>query len=146
MNRRRTAGNTTSSLLLLLVALLGLGAWNYYRNYQLERAGERGRPYSGYSTREVELLRDAVEGELEATRARFARARGQRARSARDQGSVGDNARQFNRTARASEAIRDAAGDVAAQESLKAVLDEELAARAGAGEGTALHLKRLTTF
>ena len=58
MIRRRIAGNTTSSLLLLLVALLGLGAWNYYRNYQLERASEQGRPYSGYSTREVELLRD----------------------------------------------------------------------------------------
>jgi hypothetical protein len=67
-------------------------------------------------------------------------------RSARDQGSVGDNARQFNRTARASGAIRDAAGEVAVQESLKAALDQELAARSRTGAGTALHLKRLTTF
>jgi hypothetical protein len=145
-NPRRIAGNATTSLLLLLVALLGVGAWNYHRNYQLERANEHGRPYSGYSTHEVELLRDAVAGELEATRARFARARGHRMRSARDQGSVGDNARQFNRTTRASNAIRDAAGDVAVQESLKAALDQELTARAGAGEGMALHLKRLTSF
>jgi hypothetical protein len=146
MDRRRVAGNTTSSLLLVLVVLLGVGAWNYYRNYQLERASEQGRPYSGYSTHEVELLRDAVAGELEANRARYARARGRRMRSPRDQGSVEDNARQFNRTARASDAIRDAAGDVAVQESLKAALDQELAARAGAGSGTSLHLKRLTTF
>src|SRR5678816_3880836 len=74
MKPRRIAGNTTTSLLLLLVALLGVGAWNYYRNYQLERANEHGRPYSGYSTHEVELLRDAVAGELDATRARFERA------------------------------------------------------------------------
>ena len=146
MNRRHIAGNTTSSLLLLLVALLGVGGWNYYRNYQLERASEQGRPYSGYSTREVELLRDAVAGELEAARSRFERTRGRRMRSARDQGSVGDNARQFNRTARASGAIRDAAGEVAVQESLKAALDQELAARSRTGAGTALHLKRLTTF
>ena len=145
-NRRRIAGNTTTMLLMLLVILMGAGAWNYHRNYQLERTRERGRPYSGYSTREVELLRDAVAGELEAARARFEAAKGRRMRSARDQGSVADNARQFSRTARASHSIRDAAGEVAEQESAKSALDEELAVRSSTGAGTALHLRRLTSF
>ena len=145
-NRRRTAGSTTTMLLMLLVILTGAGAWNYHRNYQLDRSSERGRPFSGYSTREVELLRDAVAGELEAVRARFEGAKGRRMRSARDQGSIGANAQQFRRTAQASQSIRDAASEVADRESAKSALDEELAVRSNAGAGTALHLRRLTSF
>ena len=145
-DRRRLAGHTTGSLALLLVVLVGLGGWNYLRNLELERASARGRTYAGYSTREVELLRDAVTAELAASRARFERAQGRRRKSARDLGSVGDNAAQFNRTAGASDAIRDAASVVAEQEAMKAALDAELSQRAGMGSGAALHLKRLTTF
>jgi hypothetical protein len=146
IDRRRISGNSTGSLALLLAALLGLGAWNYHRNYQLERAGERGRPYSSYSDRDVSLLRDAVAAELEASRARFERARDHRMRGARDRGSVGENAAQFNRTTRASGAIRDAASAVAEREASLAALDAELAHRAGTANGAALHLRRLTSF
>lgn len=145
-NLRRTAGNTTTTLALLLSILVGAGAWNYHRNYQLEQQSEHGRAYSGYSTREVELLRDAVAGELEASRVRFERAKNRRMGSARDKGSLGANARQFDRTARASDAIQDAASTVAENQSLKSVLDEELALRSQTDAGTALHLKRLTSF
>lgn len=146
IDRRRIAGNTTGSLALLLFVLLVVGGWNYHRNLQLDRASERGRPYAGYSTQEVELLRDAVAGELATSRARFERARGNRHRSARDRGGVGENVEQFARTARASSAIRDAASEVAEREALKSALDAELAQRAGTGVGAALHLRRLTTF
>ena len=144
--RRRITGNTTGSLALLLVVLLGLGAWNYHRNYRLELASAHGRPYSGYTHQEVSLLRDAVAAELEASRARFERARGNRMRGSSDLGSVGDNAAQFNRTTRASNAIRDAASEVAAQEANLATLDAELAQRSGSADGAALHLRRLTSF
>lgn len=60
MDRRRLAGSTTESLVLLLAILSGAGAWNYYRNVQLERAEARGRAFSGYSTRDVITLRDAA--------------------------------------------------------------------------------------
>ncbi len=146
MNERRIAGNSTASLALLLLALVGVGAWNYHRNYQLERASERGRVYSGYSTHEVELLRDAASSELETARVRFDRAQGRRAGSARDRGTVAGNVRQFDRTTRASSAIRDAASDLSERESLKTALDQELSLRVGSSTGMALHLKRLTTF
>lgn len=146
MDRRRIAGGTTSSLLLLLVLLVGAGAFNYHRNYQRERAGERGRPYASYSVREVQLLRDAAGSELAAAKARFERAQRGRAGNARDRGSLGDNARQFARTTRASEAIRSAAADVAEHEGLVGALDQELAARSALGAGMDRHLKRLTTF
>jgi hypothetical protein len=146
MDKRRVAGNTMGSLALILVILVGGGAWNYHRNYQLERSSEQGRPYSGYSVREVELLRDAAAAELEAARARFERARRGRAGTARDLGSVASNVRQFDRTTRASGAIRDAAADVAERESLKAALDRELAVRSEMGAGMDIHLRRLTTF
>ena len=146
MNARRIAGNSTASLALLLLALVGVGAWNYHRNYQLERASERGRVYSGYSTHEVELLRDAAAAELKTARVRFDRAQGQRAGSARDRGTVAGNVRQFDRTTRASSAIRDAASDLSERESLKTALDQELSLRVGSSTGMALHLKRLTSF
>ncbi len=146
MNERRIAGNSTASLALLLLALVGVGAWNYHRNYQLERASERGRVYSGYSTHEIELLRDAASSELETARVRFDRAQGRRAGSARDRGTVAGNVRQFDWTTRASSAIRDAASDLSERESLKTALDQELSLRVGSSTGMALHLKRLTTF
>lgn len=146
MNERRIAGNSTVFLALLLLGLVGVGAWNYHRNYQLERADERGRAYSGYSTHEVELLRDAAASELETAHARFDHAQSHRAGSARDRGTVAGNVRQFDRTTRASGAIRDAAGDLSERESLKAALDHEISLRVGSSTGMALHLKRLTTF
>lgn len=146
MDDRRMAGNTTGCLALVLVILLGAGGWNYHRNYQLELASAKSRPYSGYSARDVELLRDAVAAELEVARARLVRAKQGRARSVRDQGSVEGNVRQFDRTARASDGIRKASGDVAERESMKAALDRELALRADGSSGWTLHLKRLTTL
>ncbi len=146
MDERRIAGNSTVTLALLLLVLLGAGAWNYQRNYRLERASELGRAYSGYSTHEVELLRDAVASELATARVRFDRAKRNRAGSARDRGTLAGNAAQFNRTARASDSIGNAASDVAERESLKAALDQELALRTGSSAGMALHLQRLTTF
>ena len=146
MDERRIAGISTASLALFLLVLVGAGAWNYHRNYQLERSDARGRTYSGYSTREVTLLRDAAAAELATAKARFERAQRNRAGTARDRGDVAGNVRQFARTTRASGAIREAASEVAERESLKAALDQELGKRGGDSSGMSLHLKRLTTF
>ncbi|MBY0400676.1 hypothetical protein K2X89_10295 [Myxococcota bacterium] len=121
MDRRRKAGSTTSTMALVLVLLVGAGAWNYHRNVRQERAGESGRPYAGYSVREVQLLREAAGTELVSARARVAKARSRNA-------------------------ILDAELDLSEHERLAATLDRELAARAELGAGMARHVKRLTTF
>ena len=146
MDQRRIAGGSTVPLLLLLVALVGIGAWNYHRNYANEQASQRGRPYAGYSTKEVELLRDAAAGELAKAQGRLERAQRGRVRSARDRGSVATNVAQFGRVTRASDALRDATSTVAERKALKEALDRELSQRSGATTGLARHLARLTTF
>lgn len=146
MEKRRVAGGSTVPLLLLLVALVGVGAWNYHRNYAREQASQRGRPYAGYSTKEIELLRDAAEGELAKAQSRLVRAQRGRVRSARDRGSVATNVAQFGRVTRASDALRDATTRVAEHKSLKEALDRELSQRKGATTGLDRHLARLTTF
>jgi hypothetical protein len=77
--------------LLLLVLVSGLGAWNYHRNWQIERETERTRPYSSYSVEDLEALREAYAGELQGVRARFEQAKRNRVRPQRDVGSISDN-------------------------------------------------------
>jgi len=145
-HHRSQAGRATGSLLLLLLLVSGLGAWNYHRNWQIERATERDRPYSSYSVQDLEALREAYAGELEGVQARFEQAKRNRVRPQRDAGSISDNVAQFQRTTRKSAAIRDAAAGVADRQSQIAELDRELALREQFGVGIMRHVKRLTTI
>jgi hypothetical protein len=131
---------------LLLVVLIGLGAWNYHRNWQIEKATEGSRPYKGYAVADLEALRAAYESELGGVRAKFDAARRNRSRPARDVGSIAGNVEQFANTARASSAIRDAAAGVSEREKQIQQLKRELDLRSQFGEGFALHLRRLTTI
>ncbi|MHA7837321.1 MAG: hypothetical protein ACX98W_07675 [bacterium] len=141
---RALEGRATGSLLLLLVLLVGVGGWNYHRNWQIERQVEGRRPYAGYAVADLSALKSAYSEELEAMQARFERARGRRARPVRDLGSIADHVEQFEKTARASSAIREAAAEVAERQRQIAELDRELEIRSRFGEGLTRHLKRLT--
>lgn len=150
MAHERIAGQATGPILLVLVLGLGLGGFNYQRNRALEQAGTVTGPYAGYSDQELALYRTAVGEEIEGLRRRHERLRRQRGATIRDRGDLGENGSHFNRTTQKSAVVRDAAGDLAEFEGLKATLDKELASRAQrqatAATGWALHLRRLTTF
>ena len=146
MSHRSQAGRATGSLLLLLVLVSGLAAWNYHRNWQIERETERSRPYRSYAVEDLEALREAYAGELEGVRARFEQAKRSRMRPQGDVGSIAGNVAQFQQTTRKSAAIRDAAAGVADRQSQIAELDRELSLREQFGEGMMRHVKRLTTI
>jgi hypothetical protein len=143
---RRQAGNATASLVLLLLVLIVAGGWNYHRNWQAEKATESSRPYRSYAVTDLESLRDAYASELAGVKANFDSARRRRARPVRDVGSIAGNVEQFQKTTRASSAIRQAAADVVEREGQISSLDRELEIRSQFGEGFARHIKRLTTI
>ncbi len=145
LNRRRQEGKALGSFLLLLVLVSGAGAWNYHRNLQAELA-ERHRPYATYASEDLEALRSAYSTEVQGERVHFDSAKRNRARPVGDVGSIAGNVAQFQKATRASSAIRQAAGQVAAGESQIAELDRELQLRTRFGEGMERHIKRLITL
>ena len=140
MSARATAGHATGTLLLLLVLLLGFGGWNYHRNWQIEKQTEGHRPYQSYAEADLETLRDAYRAELEGVRAQFDAAKRKRVRPSRDLGTISDNVTQFQRTARTSHAIRDAAASVAERQRQVAELDREIEIRSRFGVGLMRHV------
>jgi hypothetical protein len=146
MSLRHQAGRATGSIVLLLLALTVAGGWNYHRNWQIEKASESSRPYQNYALRDLESLRDAYASELAGVRANFHAAQRKRARPVGDVGSIAGNVEQFQKTARASSAIREAAAGVAQREGQIEELDRELEIRSQFGKGFIRHAKRLTTI
>jgi predicted negative regulator of RcsB-dependent stress response len=146
MKHSHQAGRAMASLVLLLLVLVSAGGWNYYRNLQLEKATESSRPYKGYSDEDLQSLRAAYASELAAVQAQFDSAKRRRARPSGDIGTMAGNVEQFQRTTRASTAIRDAAANVADRQAQVTELDRELEIRSQFGEGFARHLKLLTTL
>jgi len=146
MTRRHQAGRATGSIVLLLLIITIAGGWNYHRNWQAERASESKRPYQNYAEADLVSLRDAYASELAGVRANFDSAKRRRARPVGDVGSIAGNVEQFQKTTRASSAIRKAAARVAERESQIAQLERELEMRTQFGEGLARHVKRLTTI
>ena len=146
MTYRYRAGRATGSFVLLLLILTVAGGWNYYRNFQLEKATEGDRPFRSYAVPDLESLRDAYASELEGVRAKFDSAKRRRARPVGDVGSIAGNVRQFQNTTRASSAIREAAAGVVEREGQIEELERELALREQFGKGLARHMKLLTTI
>ncbi len=146
MTHRHQAGRATSAFVSLLLVVSVAGGLNYYRNLQSEKATEVDRPYQGYSLGDLESLRSAYASELQGVRANFDSAKQRRARSVGDMGSIAGNVEQFQKTTRASAAIRDAAASLARSQDQIGRLDRELEIRSQFGEGLARHIKRLTTI
>ena len=64
MSERLQSGRALGSILLLLVLLCGAGAWNYHRNWEIEKESEGNRPYASYAVKDLESLREAFASEL----------------------------------------------------------------------------------
>lgn len=146
MKNRMQSGRATGSLILLLILVLGLGGWNYHRNWQIEKEQEGPRPYAGYSTEDLEALNAAYATDRAAMEKKLGDAKRQRGRLSREQGSISANIDQFSKTTRTSSAIRNAAGDLAERQARIQELDEELAYRASLADGMKLHWKRLVSL
>jgi hypothetical protein len=143
MSHRDQTRRATGPLAFLLLLLIAAGGWNYHRNLQAEQASQDTRPYGNYSVDDLESLRDAYASELSGVQANFDSAKRNRARPVGDVGSIAGNVEQFQKTKRASSAIRAAAASVSERQEEIDALDRELMERTHFGQGLSRHLKRL---
>jgi predicted negative regulator of RcsB-dependent stress response len=136
------AGSGGLALILLLV-LIGLGGWNYHRNYQLELAERSQETFSGYDTESLEQLAEAYRLEAAALESQYQKLRGARS-SVRETTGVAAGVREFERVQRASSQLRDVTTELATREARAKQIEQELARRESAASGLALHMQRLT--
>ena len=128
---------------LLLLVLIGLGGWNYHRNYQIEQA-ERGQSaFSGYDSASLSQLAEAYRAEMEGLDQHYQQLRGARTRIRGTRG-VQEGVREFERVQRATNQLRNATTELASREARIREIDAELARREALGSGLALHFTRLT--
>jgi hypothetical protein len=141
---RRRAGNATN-LLVLLLLLVGLGAYNYHRNWQAEQREEGNRPFRTYSLEDLTALRDAYDAEAKQYERRYASQDQVRYRAS-GEGLMAERVAEFERIKRNSTQLRELGGAVAEREARRADIQREIDLRSGNADGLALHLRRLTTI
>jgi hypothetical protein len=140
-------GSKLGMALLLLIALGGLGGFNYYRNLQAESQDEAQRPLAGYDDAGLAALAEAYRVEIETLQARRAGMRRSADPSAAKGAFIGDNVKEFEKVQRSSQALRDLLGEIAERQGRLAEIEREQQFRAGsAGGGMELHLQRLFTI
>jgi hypothetical protein len=140
---RSSAGTRLLLLLVLLGGAAGLGAWNYQRNLEAERA--EVRPYRGLSDADLGALIDAVEGEAARASARYQRARSAGAPPAAP--APGDGRfGAFERIQQRGRAVRELGYEAAGHETMLAQLREEQGRRAGQGSELQVFLRRVLTL
>jgi hypothetical protein len=129
-------------LLFLLVALGGVGAWNYQRNLAAEKAAPSA--YAGVSDADLDVLIAAYESEIAALEARG----GPNRARVRQTSNLDQGARELERVQRASRAVREANYEVyERQGALEALQAEKTRRRAiGGGSGVLVILRRAFTF
>ena len=142
---RSGGAGKTALLALLLIALIGGGAWNYHRNYELEQQSRASRPLAGYTTEDLQALADAYRGEISSHAARYDAAKKTHVES-RDRAYFGEQVREFEKVQRASNRTREAGAEVAEREASLQKVEAELSARGPERSEWQVHLDRLTKF
>jgi len=133
------SSQTRPLLLVLLGFLVGLGGWNFHRNWKLEQS-ER-RPYASYSLDELEALRDAYDAEVNQHSARYRAARSQKVAVGGD-GTLRHQVEEFERVQRISQGKRAIASEYAKNQVQLDEIEAEIAKRENDGTGLlrVLHL------
>jgi len=128
---------------ILLVILIGLGGFNYHRNYEREQQEAREQTFGGYDDAGLEALAQAYEAEAEGLDEQYRALRARRARVEQTR-TVDDGVKQFERVQRTRAAVRDVTEALATNEARLREIREEQRRRAARGAAWAVHLERLT--
>jgi hypothetical protein len=137
-------GGNTKLLLAVLVALLGLGAWNYHRNLTAEQNVPKGA-FSGISDADLDVLQAAYQAEVDALVAKGGI--GVRANARATTGGVVGGVREFERVQRAMRNTREKGYEVAERQAAIEAIEAERARRgAVAGTPWQIFLRRAFTF
>ncbi len=142
---RRETGATNLAV-LALVCLLGLGGWNYYRNYQADLANPRQLPFAGYSSEDLLALKAAYASESESAGALYAESRARlsapSARGGAGQG-LSERVKALERSQATADSIRRTRTDLAHNQARLEEVDAELERRRKPFAAVWLHLERL---
>jgi len=135
------SSRTRPLLVVLLGLLLGLGGWNFHRNWTLEQ--EERRPFGSYSLEELETLRAAYGSEVDAQSARYDAARSRNVAVGGD-GTLGHQVAEFERVQRISQGKRAIASAYAENRVQLDAVEAEIAHREAQGTGV-MRILRLAT-
>jgi hypothetical protein len=134
----------TGMLLLLLVALVGVGGWNYHRNAAKEKSVAPSA-YAGVADADLDVLIAAYQSEIAALEAKGGPSRAR----VRETGNLGDGARELARVQRASRRVRESNYEIYERKGALEALEAEKARRranGGGNSGWMLILRRAFTF
>ena len=137
------AGSQKMMLLVLLVLAGGLGAWNYQRNVEAERA--ELRPFRSYSDADLESLTEAYRVEVEAYTKRYEALTGRKV-AINERVHTDQKLHEFERVQRISQNTRDLVDQLAQRHVAIEQLDAERRKRVGERNVVVLFLKRLLTY
>lgn len=145
MDRNERRRGSAMPVLLLLVLLIGLGGYNYHRNWKAEQ-NTGPRPFQGYEIEDLGQLRDAYDAEVAEYEQHYSAQQQKRYRAKGSKALMGERVDEFERIQHNSERLRDLGTQVAEREARLREIEKELDYRIALDTGFALHLKRLTSI
>ena len=137
----RTRGTAVLPVLVLLIAAVGAGGYNYWRNLQIENA--QPSPYRGYSDTDLAALHEAHGQERGTLEARYQAPT--ISGEVRGGGFIDQQIEEFDRVHREGRASRRLGGEIASHEGVMAIIEQEQALRSRDASAMAMHL-RLSGF
>ncbi len=143
MQKRRDAGGSTGMALVLLLALAGVGAWNFHRNLSAEAAVYR--PFRTHSDEDLTQLAGAFGNQRDQVSAHYDAVAAQRA-PAFERSHFDQKVQEFERVQRAGDAKKAVGAELAKSTTTLKLLAEEERMRQLERNAVKLFFKRLLTI